>query len=86
MAKMICRVCPMAKIYAIRLETHYDHKDQKAKIVAKSAAEVRLWIHDYPLSISSLSMLTPRIGHRRCSGQKSSDYLHVVDSQATREQ
>lgn len=42
MARMITRVCPMAKIYVIRLETHYDHKNQKVRIAPRSAAEVSL--------------------------------------------
>lgn len=41
MARMISRVCPMAKIYVIRLETHYDHQEQKVRITPNSAAEVR---------------------------------------------
>lgn len=41
MAKNIVRICPMAKIYVIKLETHFDHKEQKARIGTRSAAEVR---------------------------------------------
>ena len=48
MARNISRVCPMAKIYVIRLETHYDPKDLRDKIGAKSAAEV---CHDADFSI-----------------------------------
>lgn len=59
MAIMIHRVCPMAQIYAIKLETHYDHRDQKVKIVTKNAAEVRHRINASPLSISSPLILTP---------------------------
>ncbi|TGO48275.1 hypothetical protein BCON_0245g00030 [Botryotinia convoluta] len=39
MAKNIVRICPMAKIYVIKLETHFDHKEQKARIGTRSAAE-----------------------------------------------
>ena len=38
MARMILRVCPMAKIYPIRLKTH--SADGKTQIVAKTAAMV----------------------------------------------
>ncbi|TGO27280.1 hypothetical protein BPAE_0044g00130 [Botrytis paeoniae] len=39
MAKNIVRICLMTKIYVIRLETHFDHKEQKARIGTRSAAE-----------------------------------------------
>lgn len=42
MADMMCRVCPIAKIYVIRLETHDDPNNQKARIVPRSAAKVSL--------------------------------------------
>ncbi|KAF7898370.1 hypothetical protein EAF00_004816 [Botryotinia globosa] len=41
MAKNIVRICPMAKIYVIKLETNFDLKEQKARIGTRSAAEVR---------------------------------------------
>ena len=43
MASMICRVCPIAKIYAIRLETHAG--DTKPQINVRSAAMVWLQSH-----------------------------------------
>lgn len=51
MARMISRVCPMAKIYVIKLETHYDFKNQKVRIAPRSAAEVS------HISLQKLSLL-----------------------------
>ncbi|KAJ8067222.1 hypothetical protein OCU04_004586 [Sclerotinia nivalis] len=38
MAKNITRICPMARLYVIKLETHFDHEEKKARIGTRSAA------------------------------------------------
>ncbi|KAF7920648.1 hypothetical protein BELL_1448g00020 [Botrytis elliptica] len=55
MAKNIVRICPMAKIYVIKLETHFDHKEQKARIGARSAAEAIDAAVDRKVQIISMS-------------------------------
>ncbi|RDW67032.1 hypothetical protein BP5796_09781 [Coleophoma crateriformis] len=55
MANMICRVCPMVNVYAIRLETQYDGKDPKPRIVARSAAEAIDAAVDRQVQIISMS-------------------------------
>ena len=53
MASLITRVCPMAQMYVIKLETHSDHRDQKAKIMARSAAKVNLQLHNRSFRVFS---------------------------------
>ncbi|CAD6444527.1 beb5f8ce-0045-4c4b-a4ef-6b03b5f527a4 [Sclerotinia trifoliorum] len=55
MAKNITRICPMAKIYVIKLETHFDHKEQKARIGARSAADAIDAAVDKKVQIISMS-------------------------------
>ncbi|KAF7952194.1 uncharacterized protein EAE97_001691 [Botrytis byssoidea] len=55
MAKNIVRICPMAKIYVIKLETHFDHKEQKARIGTRSAAEAIDAAVDRKVQIISMS-------------------------------
>ncbi|THV44375.1 hypothetical protein BGAL_0659g00010 [Botrytis galanthina] len=55
MAKNIIRICPMAKIYVIKLETHFDHKEQKARIGTRSAAEAIDVAVDRKVQIISMS-------------------------------
>ncbi|KAG9237404.1 hypothetical protein BJ875DRAFT_453856 [Amylocarpus encephaloides] len=55
MAKNIARICPMAKIYVIKLETHFDHKEQKSRIGARSAADAIDAAVDRKVQIISMS-------------------------------
>lgn len=70
MASMISRVCPMARMYVIRLETHIDHKGKKARIGARSAAEVNLSspyqsLHNsFLMLMQSTRLSTPRLTER----------------------
>ncbi|TGO35166.1 hypothetical protein BHYA_0168g00220 [Botrytis hyacinthi] len=55
MAKNMVRICPMAKIYMIKLETQFDHKEQKVRIGTRSAAEAIDAAVDRKVQIISMS-------------------------------
>jgi hypothetical protein len=49
MATLICRVCPKAQLYVVKLDEHMSEK-MKRQISARSAARVCPRFHHYPLS------------------------------------
>ena len=81
MASVILRVCPMAKVYPIRLKTDHNPDGNAMQIDASYAAQVR----------SSINLLNkgahPRVALSPCRlagnsggfGQEGYDYLNVVD-------
>ncbi|KAI0467994.1 peptidase S8/S53 domain-containing protein [Xylaria cf. heliscus] len=54
MANMIFRVCPMAKLYAIRIETHVD-RENRSRVNARNAAEAINAAVDRGVNIISMS-------------------------------
>jgi len=74
MASMILRVCPMVKVYPIRLKT-YDNPDGKNTIDVGYAAQVRGL--PAPTRLTKITDAWP--GNTSSPGQKSRHHLHVLD-------
>ena len=50
MASLICRVCPTAQIYVVKLDEYLNEKSER-QITAKSAAKVH--IYQFPMPLGS---------------------------------
>ncbi|KAI1115066.1 hypothetical protein F5Y14DRAFT_144488 [Nemania sp. NC0429] len=67
MASMIFRICPMAKLYVIRMETHFD-SEKRGRIVARSAAEAVNAAVDKGVNIISMSWTIAQNEQSEASG------------------
>ncbi|KAK5630201.1 hypothetical protein RRF57_005916 [Xylaria bambusicola] len=67
MANMIFRVCPMAKLYVIRMETHVDGEN-RSRISARSAAEAINAAVDRGVNIISMSWTISQNENSKDSG------------------
>ena len=79
MASLICRICPNAKLYIIKLNEHVNEQC-KRQITAKSAAKVRFQTIYYSICTSNLTDRYP--GDLGCCRQKSTHNFYVLDHRA----
>lgn len=82
MASLICRVCPKAQLYVLKLDEHVSEHSTRT-ITAKSAAKVRPAFSSpsAELDVNGLAN-TPPTGRSSGNSQKSSHHLHVLDDRA----
>jgi len=80
MADMILRVCPMAKIYPLRLDTATQKTEGSIRIMPESGAEVcTLIAYDCQYMASDLYLIPCDTGHLCCDPEGRKHYIHVMD-------
>jgi hypothetical protein len=87
MASLICRVCPKAELYVLKLG-EYISENSSRQITAKSAAKVRSHLPFFSgveLDVSGLTNARPT-GRPSSNRQTSPHYLYVLDDRAYHKQ